>query len=80
MKAFIQFLTLCPLMAVVTCLPSLYQVISGIGSPSASHRSVTGSFLATITSSGCSMITGAELSAEKRGFVIIDCFVNFYLI
>ena len=59
-------LTLCPLMAVGTSFPSLYQEISGWGFPSASHRRVTGSFFATIMSSGCSMITGAPHSTEME--------------
>ena len=46
--------------AVITGLPSLNQVMLGVGSPSALHPKVTGSFLATSVSSGCSVILGAE--------------------
>ena len=46
--------------AVITGLPSLNQVMLGVGSPSALHSKVTGSFLATSVSSGCSVILGAE--------------------
>ena len=46
--------------AVITGLPSLNQVMVGVGSPSALHPKVTGSFLATSVSSGCSVILGAE--------------------
>ena len=46
--------------AVMTGLPSLNHEMVGIGSPSALHPKVTGSFLATAVSSGCSMILGAE--------------------
>ena len=56
--------------AVTTNSPSLYQVIVGVGSPSALQPKVTGSFLATAVSSGCSMIFGAEDDAkqpEKQG-------------
>ena len=49
----------------MTSSPSLYQVIVGVGSPSALHPKVTGSFLATAVSSGCSMIFGAEDAHAK---------------
>ena len=51
--------------AVTTNSPSLYQVIVGVGSPSALQPKVTGSFLATAVSSGCSMIFGAEDDAKQ---------------
>ncbi len=46
--------------AVITGAPSLYQEMVGEGSPSALHPRVTGSFLATTVSSGCSSIFGGE--------------------
>lgn len=38
--------------------PSLYHVMVGVGVPSALQFSVTGSYLGTITSNGCSVIRG----------------------
>ena len=37
----------------------------GVGSPSALHPKVTGSFLATAVSSGCSMIFGGDDEETK---------------
>ena len=61
--------------AVITGLPSLNQVMVGVGSPSALHPKVTGSFLATAVSSGCSVILGAaeeaKLPAEQENKSIL---------
>ena len=49
----------------ITGCPSLNQEMVGVGSPSALQPKVTGSFLATAVSSGCSMILGAEDEATR---------------
>ena len=57
----------------ITSSPSLNQVMVGVGSPSALHPKVTGSFLATAVSSGCSMIFGgdeeAKIPEKKKDFL-----------
>ena len=61
--------------AVITGLPSLNQVMLGVGSPSALHPKVTGSFLATSVSSGCSVILGADeakLPEEEQEYFILQ--------
>ena len=61
--------------AVITGLPSLNQVMVGVGSPSALHPKVTGSFLATSVSSGCSVILGADeakLPEEEQEYFILQ--------
>ena len=58
----------------ITSSPSLNQVMVGVGSPSALHPKVTGSFLATAVSSGCSMIFGGDEEAkipEKKGIFYV---------
>ena len=62
----------------ITSSPSLNQVMVGVGSPSALHPKVTGSFLATAVSSGCSMIFGgdeeeAKIPEKKEDFYFILC-------
>lgn len=55
---------------VTTSSPSLNHSILGFGFPSALQLSVTGSFLATTMSEGCSVILGdlncAEIKEENR--------------
>ena len=50
--------------AVITGCPSLNQVMTGVGSPSALQPKVTGSFFATAVSSGCSVIFGGSAVAK----------------
>ena len=59
----------------ITSSPSLNQVMVGVGSPSALHPKVTGSFLATAVSSGCSMIFGGDdeetkIPEKKKIFIL----------
>ena len=72
----------------ITSSPSLNQVMVGVGSPSALHPKVTGSFLATAVSSGCSMILGgddeeAKIPEKKRIFYVkqhgLDYNISFTL-
>ena len=65
----------------ITSSPSLNQVMVGVGSPSALHPKVTGSFLATAVSSGCSMIFGGDEEAkipEKKKKIFILFYVKLH--